>query len=326
MSSIRPSSVEPLSRAAWDRVEEQVFARLDRGEHLQPSPTAPRAPRGGRVWAVAGVFAAAASLLLWSRGTPSGTSEPQAAGTVPAAAVALEQKLSLSSGDTSRQAALAGAALVLAPHSTALASGSEESGWRVRLDGGQIDFAVEPRAGRPPFVVHAGDAEVSVVGTRFTVRRIGSSASVSVTEGRVKVAAGESQVLLGPGESWPSAPAALDSPPQREPKAATEGASSAAAEAQRRFQRAVRLESTNPETALSIYRRLSRGAGPWAANALFAQARLELDLGRPRRAEPLLREYLRRHPGGVNVKDARELLEQAAPAGASPGEQAPAPR
>jgi hypothetical protein len=116
----------------------------------------------------------------------------------------------------------------------------------------------------------------------------------------------------------------VDEPPRQEPRAsapAARAAGKAAAEAQRRFQKAVRLESKNPETALAIYRQLSREGGAWAATALFAQARLELDLGRPRRAEPLLREYLRRHPSGVNVKDARELLAKAeatAAAGAQP--------
>src|SRR5688572_1795758 len=168
MSTIKRTSVEPLSRPAWERIEAQVFARLDRGEHLQPSPIAQRDTRTRRVWAAAGVFAAAAALLLWARARPSDTIEPQTTHLAPVAAIAAEPDTSLSSGDTSRQAALAGALLVLAPHSSAVVSGSNAAGWRVRLDGGEVDFSVEPRAGRPPFVVDAGDTKVSVVGTRFT--------------------------------------------------------------------------------------------------------------------------------------------------------------
>ena len=77
------------------------------------------------------------------------------------------------------------------------------------------------------------------------------------------------------------------------------------------FNRAARLESKNPRAALAIYRDLARGKGPWAANALYAQARLELELGHSERAKRLLERYLERHPRGLNAPDVRELLERA---------------
>ena len=58
----------------------------------------------------------------------------------------------------------------------------------------------------------------------------------------------------------------------------------------------------------AIYRELSRGSGSWAANALYAHGRLELDRGRSRTAEKLLREYLARFESGANATDARRLL------------------
>jgi transmembrane sensor len=85
----------------------------------------------------------------------------------------------------------------------------------VRLDQGQAYFNVRPDGVRP-FRVHAGEAEVTVVGTRFTVRRTPSGllddgVGIAVDEGRVRVAhrpvsAGGSRgkaadVLLSAGES-----------------------------------------------------------------------------------------------------------------------------
>ena len=83
-----------------------------------------------------------------------------------------------------------------------------------------------------------------------------------------------------------------------------------------RYEQAARLEASEPTAAIAIYRELARGKSAWAANALFAQARLELDRGRTREAVLLLRAYLRRYPGGNNAADARALLDSTArPAG-----------
>jgi tetratricopeptide repeat protein len=99
-------------------------------------------------------------------------------------------------------------------------------------------------------------------------------------------------------------------PSEAEPPA---GHSKARAHAQQRFDRAARLESKDPRAALAIYHSLARGRGPWAANALYAEARLELELDHPQRAERLLRRYLSRHPRGLNAPDVRKLLERIEP-------------
>lgn len=62
----------------------------------------------------------------------------------------------------------------------------------VRLNEGQAHFSVSPDS-RRPFQVQAGTTEVTVVGTRFTVRRTPSGVldqgvGVAVEEGRVRVA------------------------------------------------------------------------------------------------------------------------------------------
>ena len=79
----------------------------------------------------------------------------------------------------------------------------------VRLSEGQVLFAVQPNAGQP-FDVLAGATRVTVVGTRFAVRRTHSglgddgAISVVVEEGRVRVAAASAAtapVELGAGQS-----------------------------------------------------------------------------------------------------------------------------
>lgn len=56
----------------------------------------------------------------------------------------------------------------------------------VWLDQGEAYFEVAHLAGRP-FVVHAGDRIVTVLGTKFSVRRDGEKVTVSVIEGRVRI-------------------------------------------------------------------------------------------------------------------------------------------
>ncbi|MBY8821225.1 FecR family protein [Sphingomonas colocasiae] len=56
----------------------------------------------------------------------------------------------------------------------------------VWLDKGEAYFEVSHREGRP-FVVHAGDRQITVLGTKFSVRRDAGKVTVSVLEGRVRV-------------------------------------------------------------------------------------------------------------------------------------------
>lgn len=315
MNPKRPP-IEPLSRPAWERVEAGLFARLDRGEHLRPPGVeAPAAvlPRR-RAWWLAGTFAAAASLAVWWRVDAShevARGAQSVAGEVPAARI-------VTTGAPT-QTTLGESVLMLAAHSDVKVSGSDAAGWSVRLESGEVDCQVAPRRGRPPFVVQAGATQVTVVGTRFSVRREGAGARVSVTEGSVQVVSGDERLLLEPGQSWPrlepgAAPLEpVEAPPEPAEADRSAAPSKARARAQQRFDRAARLESKDPRAALAIYSDLARGRGPWAANALYAEARLELELGHPKRAERLLRRYLARHPRGLNATDVRKLLERIEP-------------
>jgi transmembrane sensor len=54
------------------------------------------------------------------------------------------------------------------------------------LDSGEAFFAVAHRNGEP-FVVHAGDRTITVLGTKFSVRREKDQVTVNVLQGRVRV-------------------------------------------------------------------------------------------------------------------------------------------
>lgn len=56
----------------------------------------------------------------------------------------------------------------------------------VWLDKGEAYFQVKHLEGQP-FIVHAGNRQVTVLGTKFSVRRDGDRVTVSVLEGRVRV-------------------------------------------------------------------------------------------------------------------------------------------
>ncbi len=63
----------------------------------------------------------------------------------------------------------------------------------VWLDAGEAFFEVARRAGEP-FMVHAGRQTITVLGTKFSVRRDEDRVTVNVLEGRVRVDDGEGQM------------------------------------------------------------------------------------------------------------------------------------
>ena len=77
---------------------------------------------------------------------------------------------------------------------------------------------------------------------------------------------------------------------------------------QSRFERAERLERSDPDRALSLYREVAADYGPWAMNALFAAARLQAERGANPDARALLTAYIGRYPRGPNAGDARRML------------------
>jgi hypothetical protein len=105
----------------------------------------------------------------------------------------------------------------------------------------------------------------------------------------------------GMEENRESRPAAALSP-EPPPPAITSAA------LRERFESAAALEVRDPLAAARIYRELASGSGAWAANALFAEARLSVERGHREAARTLLSAYLDRFPSGPNAADARALL------------------
>jgi FecR-like protein len=350
--------VEPLSRAAWNRVEAGLFARLEREEHLREGGNALRDGKARRLhvplrrWIGGGLaFAAAAALGLWWSTASVREHDLAPSGGDPVAEVGPHETRIVTT-EAPTETMLGDAHVTLAARSDVTVSGSERAGWQLRLDAGAIDCAVAPRLSRPPFVVHGGEIQVTVVGTRFTVTRDGARARVDVREGHVRVDGANVHVLLAPGESWPpiegghgvangnavapeptataadsraqaaslaahgAAPAAQPAPAPEQ--ARTELGHSPPESAQQRYERAARLEAKAPRAALAVYERLSRGKGPWAQNALYARARLELEGGHQQRAESLLRRYQQRFPHGLNARDVETLLARIEKSGPGP--------
>jgi hypothetical protein len=194
---------------------------------------------------------------------------------------------------------------------------------------------VPERPGRKPFVVVAGDVRVEVVGTLFAVERVADSARIVVERGVVLVTEDGVLYTVHAGEHWPARTATAEPEPEPEPefepeiemeedlrtprrsprkseppRRVAQPEPDAAPTAKERYAAAARLESSDPAAALVIYRQLVREGGTWAANALFAQGRLELERGNKARAARLLGRYLERFPRGLNAADARNLLEQ----------------
>jgi hypothetical protein len=315
-----PPPIEPLSDLSWVRVERAVFAELD----AAAAPVAEAAVR--RRWPVLiAPLAAVAALVVWLVVRPA---VPADGGHErPARIVTADSATELSFGD---------AVVTAAPRSTLVMGGSAQGGVLIVVERGGATFEVAPRAGRPPFRVEAGDVSIRVVGTRFTVGRSAETATVHVIEGTVEIVARGRREFVSAGASWPPGPSAeapvpaapppppavdmppavIDpaEPPRKKPRPGNDDdddeAGTREPTSKEQFEAAARLERTEPGAALTRYRTLARGTGPWAANALFAAGRLSFDRGDPDMARSLLDRYLRRFPGGANAADARALLDR----------------
>ena len=196
---VRMPEIEPLSEARWARIEQSLMDRLDEMPSAERAPTeslaVPNRSRVSRVkaWPVALVATLAVSA---------------------AAAVAVQVGRPHANGATSRIVTEASASHVtIAENSLDV---SPESGIEIReedhatvltLERGEVALHVAPREKDRPFLVEAGDVHVRVVGTEFTVRRVGIGAAVDVRRGVVEVREHGEVARLTAGEHWPSDPA-----------------------------------------------------------------------------------------------------------------------
>ncbi len=320
MTPQRPP-IEPLSDLAHARIERRVLDALD-----VPAPRARVAPR--RRWpvalgllGVAGVAAALAVVIVQGGARPDAL--PVGGEIAMPTPTTGEPQRVTTQGDAST-VTFADAELTVAPASAVLLVGDVAHAPLVVIDRGEVTFSVAARGARPPLVVAAGAVRVTVIGTRFTVRRDGDAATVAVDHGTVDILFAGQVARVHGGATWqstamPTSTAAaapgdarppVDARPRRDARPPVDAPPPAVVDPharQRQFDAAQALEASAPRDALRAYQALARGRDAWAANATYAAARLTAELGDRAAAARLATQYLTRFPDGANAADARAL-------------------
>lgn len=321
-----PPPIEPMTNAAWSRVERGLFERLDRPLEQRPARRAlPRWP-----WIAIPAFAVAAAALVILAVVVRGSSGTEVV-LAPAAPIEPSRVVA---GDTPSMVSYGDAHLTVEAHS-AIVMGREDRSPSVLVERGAVEFTVAPR-GRDPFVVRAGDVVVRVVGTQFRVARYEERVTVAVERGLVDVQFRGEMHRLASGQTWstpeqtaqtaPTPPIDTTTPPTTDkpadasprPGKAASGKSVGSAgpatdasvdDERAKFERASSLELRAPEQAITGYLEVSKGSSKWAAVALYSAGRLAFDR-KDKRARMFLDIYLRRFPRGANAEDARVLLSR----------------
>jgi hypothetical protein len=289
--------IEPMTNAAWSRVERNLFERLD-----QPAPRSLPAPRSRWPWLAIPAFAvAAAALIVIVLAMRGSASETDVAGNpsspiVPSRVVA---------GDTPSMVSYGDAHLTVEAHA-AIVMDREGSSPSVLVERGAVDFTVAPRE-RDSYVVRAGDVVVRVVGTQFRVARYEEHVTVAVERGIVDVVFRGDVHRLTAGQSWSSQENTALAPDSNDKPARGSNDKAEVDPEQEKFERMSALERRDPVQAMNGYLELAKGKSKWSANALFAAGRLAADR-KEKSARTFLEIYLERFPHGANAEDARDLL------------------
>ncbi|HWA72375.1 MAG TPA: FecR domain-containing protein [Polyangiaceae bacterium] len=208
MKTLRHIEVEPLSEQRWAKIERSVFLSFKPGTQgpieFQHAPRQNRAYRWGLIAAALTVVCLSAVLALRVGGPP---------------VVAPPSRII--TGASASHLALPGVSLDVDPQSAVVVDSEARHGLLVLLDRGSIVCDVAPRSHDAPLIVQAGAVRVRVVGTRFSVTRVGDSAKVSVSHGTVEVSVLGQSRRVQAGEVWqpalptpePSADSEAPAPP-----------------------------------------------------------------------------------------------------------------
>jgi transmembrane sensor len=166
---------DPLHRMAYWRLE-HGWSRVDRLSALR-APHAPSvAPRAIAPWRRPAVIAALAACLVVAIAAPF--------------AGQIGRKTYTTEIGGHEAVPLADGTRVELNTATQLRAAVSSKTRDVWLDRGEAYFEVAHDAGRP-FVVHVGQRQVTVLGTKFSVRREGDRIEVDVVDGRVRVNTGD---------------------------------------------------------------------------------------------------------------------------------------
>jgi len=175
--------VEPLDDERLTNLERRIVS----GAVAQPV----RMPRRWLGFAAAATAACAAGVVGWTLHR----SEPELVETSAPVAVHTDaQRSVLDIGDATIDAGEATAYMITRPNGGVL----------VDMSRGRVELEVGKRHGRPPLVVRAGDTDVIVVGTHFSVDFHDGTGDcdVQVTEGVVRVIRKQKEVRVAKGEVW----------------------------------------------------------------------------------------------------------------------------
>lgn len=186
--------VEPLDAERVVRIEHDVMRAY---AQLEPSVHAPRKARARSLFATGLVAAAATAVLafMWLRGERSELS-PR-----------ISDPTRVATTDTPSRLQLSDSTINVGAHTT-IDLFNDDRGTTIVLRDGRVDCEVEPRGHRPPFIVHAADVRVTVVGTVFSVERDGDDVRVGVRRGKVRVdrqASDGQPVFVRVNELWDAA-------------------------------------------------------------------------------------------------------------------------
>lgn len=295
MMTLSPTpEIEPLSVEAWKRVENEVFAALDRSDPV-PAPAPQLGRKRARVLVACVTLAAAAAIIL-------ALSRPSLR---PGGSDSLTR---IETADAPVEISIAGSTIIVDSYSAAL-YGSYGGSVTVVLERGGVHCSVARRTGEDRFVVHADDVAVRVVGTIFSVRRTERAVTVGVERGQVDVCRGALCERLGPGQEWPrqdvvvAAPKPAATPGPRRPDEKKKPARRAEPW-DSKYRRAHRLEASDPQAAVALYRELIDEADDnWAALSVYALGQFYAGKGDKRQARVWFERYLSDYPDGVNRAD-----------------------
>ncbi|MDB4960778.1 MAG: hypothetical protein JWP01_777 [Myxococcales bacterium] len=181
--------VEPLDEERMTQIERRVVSgAADASAVAQPM----RVSRGFTGVALAAMTAVAAAVIGWKLGSRPA---PVVVGASTPVRIHTEaQRSTLDIGDATIESDPATVFVVTRP----------AGGVLVEMTRGKVELEVGKRGDRAPLVVRAGDTDVIVVGTHFTVDYGDGTGDVEVrvTEGVVKVVRTQHEVRVAAGQAW----------------------------------------------------------------------------------------------------------------------------